>query len=261
MQHAQDRALTRHGAPGWSIENDFNARVNIAMVSLEKVPVEFAKAPSRVHALGSLTARGGTKYEARVCQAGPCNLSRTRRGIFLMLKLASSGRYDGRADGAELACCIATALVDLAGTFGAETKTTRLAKLMELGLIDKQLNLAVGLGCSQLPAAADTKGFGGGGWSHEACVNGGRNNGGRMIEPLVEAAARLGKALPSDVSCTTAAAERAAWARENRGNVPAAARYAAHCDAMRMIEPLVVELEAAQRPPVSADAQLAGVRL
>jgi len=49
-----------------------------------------------------------------------------------------------------------------------------------------------------------------------------------MIEPLVETAARLGKALPSDVSCTTAAAERATWARNNQGNVPAATCYATH---------------------------------
>jgi len=59
------------------------------------------------------------------------------------------------------------------------------------------------------------------------------------IEPLVAAAARLGKALSRDVGCPTATAERATWARANRGNEPAAARYATHCDAMRMIEPLV----------------------
>ena len=88
-----------------------------------------------------------------------------------MLKLASSSVYDGCVDDAELACCIVTALVDLAGTFGAETKTTRLANLVELGLIDVEHNIVAGLSCSQLPA--DTKGFGGSGWSNEACVNGG----------------------------------------------------------------------------------------
>ena len=103
--------------------------------------------------------------------SGPCTLSRTLRDILLMLKLASASLYDGCVDDAELACCIVTALVDLAGTFGAETKTTRLANLVELGLVDKQHNAVVGLGCSQLPA--DTKGLGGSGWSHEACVNGG----------------------------------------------------------------------------------------
>ena len=89
-----------------------------------------------------------------------------------MLKLASASVYDGCVDDAELACCIVTALVDHAGTFGAKTKTTRLAYLVELGLVDKQHNVVAGLSCSQLPAG--TKGLGGSGWSHEACVNGGR---------------------------------------------------------------------------------------
>jgi hypothetical protein len=109
--------------------------------------------------------------------SGPCTLSRTLRDMLRMLKLATH-HHDGCVDDAELdaelACCIVTALVDLAGTFGAETKTTRLANLVKLGLLDMQHNVVAGLSCSQLPA--DTKGLGGSGWSHEACVNGGRCN-------------------------------------------------------------------------------------
>ena len=55
------------------------------------------------------------------------------------------------------------------------------------------------------------------------------------IEPLVAAAARRGVVLSRDASCPTATAERAAWARANRENVPEAARYAARCDAGEVI--------------------------